>query len=221
MVIPIKTIIFDFDGTLANTLPICDAAFQHVFREFDQRELSSAEIRGMFGPSETGIIRKNLLHPDTEEAIELYYAKYLEQHSLFVEHNSEINELLLYLKEKGIKLGIVTGKARRSLDISLKALQMEHFFDAIITGDDVIHPKPDPEGVFKVLALLDASPQEAMFIGDSDADIQAGIEANVLTVGVHWLPDYQTLEFAVAPNSSYQTVAEFMASLETGVHYES
>ncbi|WP_230321478.1 HAD family hydrolase [Planococcus salinarum] len=215
-----KTIIFDFDGTLANTLPVCDYAFQHVFREFDQRELSSAEIRAMFGPSETGIIRKNLLHGDTAEAIELYYAKYLEQHTQLVEHNHEIHELLLHLKEKGIKLGIVTGKARRSLDISLKALQMEHFFDAIITGDDVTYPKPDPEGVFKALALLDASPEEAMFIGDSDADIQAGIQANVLTVGVHWLPDYQTLEFAVAPNSSYQTVAEFMESLETGVHYE-
>lgn len=221
MVFPIKTIIFDFDGTLANTLPVCDYAFQHVFREFDQRELSSAEIRAMFGPSETGIIRKNLLHANTEEAIELYYAKYLEQHTQLVEHNHEIHELLLHLKEKGIKLGIVTGKARRSLDISLKALQMEHFFDAIITGDDVTQPKPDPEGVFKALALLDASPQEAMFIGDSDADIQAGIQANVLTIGVHWLPDYQTLEFAVAPNSSYQTVAEFMASLETGIHYES
>lgn len=218
---PIKTIIFDFDGTLANTLPVCDYAFRHVFREFDQRELSSAEIRAMFGPPETGIIQKNLLHANTEEAIELYYAKYLEQHTQLVEHNHEIQELLLHLKEKGIKLGIVTGKARRSLDISLKALQMEHFFNAIITGDDVTHPKPDPEGVFTTLALLDASPKEAMFIGDSDADIQAGIQANVLTVGVHWLLDYQTLEFAVAPNSSYQTVAEFMASLETGVRYES
>lgn len=221
MVVPIKAIIFDFDGTLANTLPVCDYAFQHVFKEFDQRELSSAEIRAMFGPSETGIIRKNLLHGDTEEAIELYYAKYLEQHAQLVDHNDEIHELLLHLREKGVKLGIVTGKARRSLDISLKALQMEHFFDAIITGDDVAQPKPDPEGLFKALAILDVRPQEAMFIGDSDADIQAGISANVLTVGVHWLPDYQTLEFAVAPNSSYRTVAEFMESLETGGHYES
>ncbi|QHJ72424.1 HAD family hydrolase [Planococcus halotolerans] len=216
-----KTIIFDFDGTLANTLPVCDYAFQHVFREFDQRELSSTEIRSMFGPSETGIIRKNLLHADTEEAIELYYAKYLEQHTQLVGHNHEIHELLLYLKEQGLKLGIVTGKARRSLDISLKALQMEHFFDAIITGDDVNHPKPDPEGVLKAIALLDASPQEAMFIGDSDADIQAGIQAGVFTVGVHWLPDYQTLAFAVAPNSSYKTVSEFMVALQTEVKHES
>lgn len=211
-----KAVIFDFDGTLANTLPVCDLAFQHVFKKFDQRDLSSAEIRAMFGPSETGIIRKNLLHLNKEEAIELYYAKYLEHHAQLVAHNQEIIDLLLHLKEKGLKLGIVTGKARRSLDISLEALQMEHLFDAIITGDDVINPKPDPEGLFKALSLLGAEPHEAMFIGDSDADIQAGIQAKVFTIGVHWLPDFQTLEFATAPNSSYKTVAEFINSLETG-----
>lgn len=212
-----KAVLFDFDGTLANTLPVCDYAFQSVFKQFDQRELSTEEIRAMFGPSETGIIRKNLLHINKDEAIELYYAKYLERHTQLVEQNHEIQGLLLHLKEKGYNLGIVTGKARRSLDISLKALQMEHFFDAIITGDDVTKPKPDPEGVFKALSLLNATPQEALFIGDSDADIQA----NVLTIGVHWLPDYQTLAFAVAPTSTYKTVSEFMEALESGVGYES
>lgn len=216
-----KTVIFDFDGTLANTLPVCDFAFQYVFKQFDQRELTSNEIRAMFGPSETGIIRQNLLHANKDEAIELFYKKYSEKHKQLVEHNDEIYHLLLHLKEKGAKLGIVTGKARRSLDISLKALQMEHFFDAIITGDDVTKPKPDPQGVVKALAILDATPQEAIFIGDSDADIQAGIQANVLTVGVHWLPDYQALEFAIVPNSFYKTVSEFIKVLETGVNHES
>lgn len=52
-----------------------------------------------------------------------------------------------------MKLGIVTGKARRSLDISLKALRMDHYFDVIITGDGVINPKPHPEGVMEALSL--------------------------------------------------------------------
>jgi pyrophosphatase PpaX len=56
----IKTIIFDFDGTLANTLPICYFAFQCVFSEFDHKALSPHEIKAMLGPSETGIIRTNL-----------------------------------------------------------------------------------------------------------------------------------------------------------------
>ena len=211
-----KAILFDFDGTLANTLPVCDLAFQHVFREFDQRELSSAEVRAMFGPSETGIIRANLKHADKDRAIEQYYAKYLKHHTELVEHNAEIHDLLLDLKAEGLKLGIVTGKARRSLDISLEALGWERLFDAIITGDDVVRPKPDPEGVLKILSQLNTEKNEALFIGDSDADILAGMEAGIVTVSVQWLPDFQTLEFSAAPSFHFLTVTDFKEALERG-----
>ena len=83
-VLVIKAIIFDFDGTLANTLPICYYAFQCVFNEFDSRNLSIEEIKAMFGPSETGIIRENLSNSNKDAAIELYYAKYSERHNQLV-----------------------------------------------------------------------------------------------------------------------------------------
>ena len=144
-----RAIIFDFDGTLANTLPICFCAFKNVFTEFDNKDLSSEEIKDMFGPSETGIIRNNLSNPKKEKAIEYYYEKYSEHHKSLVEVDPEILELLRYLKEMDIKIGIFTGKAKRSLDISLKALEMDGMFDVIITGDDVTNPKLDSEGLFK------------------------------------------------------------------------
>jgi len=205
-----KAVIFDFDGTLANTLPICYFAFQSVFKEFDNKDFSPEEIKAMFGPSETGIIRENLLNINKDKAIELYYAKYAEVHNQLVSRNDEIENLLKDLKKEGIKLGIVTGKARKSLDISLKALQMEDYFDAIITGDDVIEPKPHPEGVLKALSLLDIDNKEAIFIGDSDADILAGMHASVFTIGVQWLPDYQTLEFSTKPDAFFRSVEEFV-----------
>ncbi|UTR16541.1 HAD family hydrolase [Salipaludibacillus sp. LMS25] len=206
-----KAIIFDFDGTLANTLPICYYAFQNVFIKFDNKDLSSGEIKAMFGPSETGIIKENLLNSNKEQAIELYYEKYAEHHNTLVKPNKKINELIRYLKSKGLKIGIVTGKAKRSLDISLKALQMENIFDVIITGDDVIRPKPDPEGINKALSLLDIKNNEAMFIGDSDADIHAGVQ---------WLPDYQTSAFSLEPHSSFNSVYEFIDFLNKGGPYE-
>ena len=190
-VFPIKAVVFDFDGTLANTLPICFYAFQQVFKEFDNRELSSDEIKSMFGPSETGIIRDNLLNPNKEQAIELYYTKYKEKHTELVEFNQNMDDLLRFIKAKGMKLGIVTGKARRSLDISLQALNMEEWFDVSITGDDVINPKPNPEGVCRALSFLGVKNSETMFIGDSEADILAGKQADVFTIGVNWLPEYQ------------------------------
>ncbi|RLQ97457.1 HAD family hydrolase [Falsibacillus albus] len=215
-----KAVIFDFDGTLANTLPICFQAFQQVFREFDDKELTADEIKSMFGPSETGIIRKNLLIPQKEQAIELYYQSYKKKHSEFVQPNKEIDALITYLKKEGYKLGIVTGKARRSLDISLDALQMEDLFEVIITGDDVLDPKPHPEGIEKALSLLGVHPTDALFIGDSDADIEAGRRANVQTIGVQWLPDYQTIKFGVKPDHSLNKVEELIELLKTGVPNE-
>ncbi len=209
-----KAIVFDFDGTLANTLPICFYAFQNVFKEFDKKDLTSNEIKEMFGPSETGIIRNNLANPKKEEAIEYFYAKYSELHKSLVEVNPEIIELLKSLKGAGIKIGIFTGKAKRSLDISLKALDMEGLFDVIITGDDVIKPKPDPEGLLKVLSLLGVKNSETIYIGDSDADVVAGVQANVYTVGVQWLPEYHTSTFSEQPDSIIKSVKEFKNSLK-------
>ncbi|MFE8695983.1 HAD family hydrolase [Cytobacillus sp. FJAT-53684] len=210
----IKAIIFDFDGTLADTLPVCYYAFQAVFKEFDHIEVTSDEIKAMFGPSETGIIRENLMNSNHDEAIELYYEKYREKHRELVLENEEINNLLQLLKREGYQLGIVTGKASRSLFISLEYLNMNDVFDVIITGDDVNKPKPHPEGVKKALEQLNISNTEAIFLGDSDADILAGKQANVHTIGVQWLPNYQTLEFSVQPDQMFSSVAELIQALK-------
>ncbi|WHZ06189.1 HAD family hydrolase [Neobacillus sp. YX16] len=210
----IKAIIFDFDGTLADTLPVCFYAFQAVFKEFDNVEVTSNEIKAMFGPSETGIIRENLLHPHHDKAIELYYEKYTEKHKELVLDNEEINHLLHSLKREGYKLGIVTGKANRSLLISLECLNMNDLFDVIITGDDVTIPKPHPEGIVKALAHFNIKNTEAVFLGDSDADILAGKQANIHTIGVQWLPNYQTLEFKVQPDQMFKNINEFTDAIK-------
>ncbi|MEW4225809.1 HAD family hydrolase [Rossellomorea marisflavi] len=205
-----KAIIFDFDGTLADTLPVCFQAFQSVFKKFDDRELDVEEIKAMFGPSETGIIRANLKNDHHDQAIEHYYETYADMHNQFVSTNEEIDRLLKSLKKKGFKLGIVTGKAKRSLEISLNTLSMNDLFDVMITGDDVTSPKPHPEGIHKALERLNIDHSHAVFIGDSNADILAGKEANVYTIGVQWLPNYQSNEFEVQPDRILKRVDEFI-----------
>jgi pyrophosphatase PpaX len=213
-VIVIKAVIFDFDGTLADTLPVCFLAFEGVFKKFDNREVTTDEIIAMFGPSETGIIRENLKNNNYDEAIDLYYEIYRDQHNI-VEDSEEINTLLKQLRTNGYKLGIVTGKARRSLDISLDCLGLNTFFDVIVTGDDVEYPKPNPEGIFKALENLNVSHKEAVFLGDSEADIIAGKEAGVLTIGVQWLPNIQTSEFKTQPDEIHSSVNGFLRFLST------
>jgi pyrophosphatase PpaX len=170
----------------------------------------------MFGPSETGIIKNNLLNKNYEQAIELYYDKYSKKHSELVHKNEEIIDLLQYLKKDGFLLGIVTGKAERSLYISLEMLEMNDLFDVIVTGDDVKMPKPHPEGINKALKQLKINSSEAIFLGDSDADIKAGINANVYTLGVQWLENFQTTDFTIQPKQVYKSINKFKQSLMIG-----
>ncbi|WP_053365638.1 HAD family hydrolase [Bacillus sp. FJAT-27245] len=209
-----KAIIFDFDGTIADTLPICYFAFQSVFKEYDGLDLTPEQIKAMFGPSETGIIRENLLHNSHDEVIELFYETYSEKHGELVEKNEEIISLLKQLKSEGYKMGIVTGKAKRSLDISLQCLGMEGMFDVEVTGDDVEFPKPHPEGIHNALSELGVSENDTIFLGDSDADILAGKQANVHTIGVQWLPNYQSLEFTVEPDEVFTSFGELVEMLK-------
>jgi pyrophosphatase PpaX len=184
-----KGIIFDFDGTIADTLPLCFYSFQEIFKRYDQRNLSSEEIVQMFGPSEAGIIRQNLNNADfIERAIQDYYFHYEQAHDNYVRFELDMANLLSELMQEGYKLGIYTGKGRRSFDISMSKLQLHQFFDITITGDDVVKPKPDPEGVIKALEIMKLECTEILFVGDSNADIESGNRAGVNTIAVTWFP---------------------------------
>jgi pyrophosphatase PpaX len=207
----IKAVLFDFDGTLADTLPVCFYAFRRIFKEYDHREITDNEIVRMFGPSETGIIQENLNNSElVEEAINNYYTYYEEIHSSLVEKNTDIYDLLNWLKSMDLKIGIVTGKARKSLDISMEKLDMGHMFDIIITGDDVERPKPHPEGILKAISSLGVAKGQTIFVGDSHADIKAGKDAGIVTIGVHWLNTVQSLNFEPLPEYIFKTTSELV-----------
>lgn len=212
-----KAILFDFDGTLADTLPVCFYSFQKVFRKYDNRVLSNQEIIAMFGPSEVGIIQQNLLFKDRiKEAIDDYYFYYAKEHGNLVEMNKEVIDLIGLIHQKGILTGIVTGKARRSYEISLKHLFPNEVFKVSVTGDDVVDPKPHPEGIIKAMNVLGCTPQETLFIGDSNADIEAGARANVKTVGVNWLDNSHGSKFLVKPDYEYSSMSDFIREVVKG-----
>jgi len=206
-----KAILFDFDGTLADTLPICFYSFQKVFNKYDNRNISNQEIISMFGPSEVGIIKQNLQCKDRiNEAIADFYFHYDEEHKHFVGKNIEVNDLISLIHNNGIMTGIVTGKARRSFEISVKHLFSQDLFKVTITGDDVVDPKPHPEGILKAIEILGCSPQETLFVGDSNADIEAGKRAGVKTVGVNWLENSHGSEFLIKPDYEFSRIPDFI-----------
>jgi pyrophosphatase PpaX len=204
-----KAILFDFDGTLADTLPVLYHSFRTVFLEFDGRKYSDEEIRSMFGPPETIIIETKIKHPDKESAKKLFYETYEKKHKELVKENEKVTSMLDQLSGK-VKLGIITGKARRSLEISLRELNMEKYFDVLVPGDEVEKTKPAPEGIEKALMEIGINKKDALFTGDSDGDINAGLGAEVETVGALWLPNVQQTSFKRNPDRIFKDAGEFL-----------
>ncbi|WP_342440489.1 HAD-IA family hydrolase [Paenibacillus sp. FSL L8-0436] len=131
-----------------------------------------------------------------------------------------IMDLLHLLKGQGVKLAVITGKSRRAFEISTGALNMTDFFDITITGDDVDRPKPDPEGIHKALNILGLDPADAVFVGDSNADILAGKAAGLRTYGVRWLSTFQSLVYDVSPDGIFSNVDEFRELLAKEIRFQ-
>ncbi|MEF3302980.1 HAD family hydrolase [Paenibacillus sp. GYB003] len=211
----ITTVLFDFDGTLADTLPICIHSIAESFLKYDGKTLTAEDVVAMFGPTEADIIRFNLRNRDAaEDAVRLFYELYDKEHDRMVRPNADMIALLDRLASDGYRLGIVTGKGRASLDISLERLGMKHYFGVTVSGDEMMKPKPDPEGVVTAMNGLGAKREETVFIGDSEADMRAGKGAGVFTIGAHWLDNVQTHRFETKPDLYVKRTDELLAFLE-------
>lgn len=180
----IHTILFDLDGTLIDTNELIIASFMHTFEHYG-KELSRNEAIEFIGPP-----LKDTLHqidPDqVEEMVKTYREHNLYHHDNYVTAFPNVVETIDQLKKNNFKLGIVTTKMNRTVEMGLKVTGLSKYFETIITLDDVTHAKPHPEPVLKAMQELDASANSTLMIGDNHHDIDAGKNAGVQTAGVAW-----------------------------------
>ncbi len=181
----IKAIIFDQDGTLADTMEVIYEAFVNTVRRFAGKEVTRVELLSAMGPPEEKMLRLLLPEPSLTEAVEFFFQHYdraRDEISLF----PGIHQALTGLQEAGIKLGLFTGMGKRGNQTIFGQLGLDKWINYPVTGDDVERYKPDPEGVFKALAALDVPAREALMVGDSPKDILAGRAAGTKTGAALW-----------------------------------
>jgi len=189
----IKGILFDFDGTLANTNPLILRTLRETFATMlPQRPLSEAEILECIGPTlhETGLI----YFPDNPQAfVDHYRHLNLLYHDSMVEPYPGIIEMLDSLKAMGMPMAVVSSKKRDVVERGLRLLGMADYFDFVLGGDEVENPKPHPEPIEVALSALGLAPDEALMVGDNYHDIHAAQNAGVASVAVGWAhrgPEY-------------------------------
>jgi len=212
---PIKTIIFDLDGTIADTLPLCIAAFKQSIEPLLGKEVSEAEIIATFGPSEEGTIRQ--LIPRHEEAgIKAYLAHYERLHDTCPAPFPGMPALLEFLRSKNIQLAMVTGKGIHSTRLSLKQFNLEPYFEVLETGSPEGPNKVS--GIRKVLEKLAADTSESIYVGDAPSDIKACREVGIPIAAAGWAGttngnELKTLE----PDWFFESIGQFMDWLRKSI----
>ncbi|RZK36659.1 MAG: HAD family hydrolase [Pedobacter sp.] len=180
----IKAVIFDLDGTLADTLPLCIEAFRNSIEPLIKRSLSDEEIIATFGPSEEGTIMA-LVPEHYEKGISSYLKFYKQLHAMCPRAFEGIEDLLINLTDKSVKIAMVTGKGRHSTDISLEQFGIGKYFEAIETGTSIGPRKA--QGIKKILDLFkDIRKEEIIYIGDAPNDIIASRTAGIRVVAAVW-----------------------------------
>jgi len=178
-----KTIIFDLDGTIADTLPLCIAAFKKSVEPLLQKEISEQEIIATFGPSEEGTIRK-LIPAYEQEGVAAYLQHYEALHHTCPDAFPGINALLKYLKAASVQLAMVTGKGLHSTRLSLKQFGLAEYFEVMETGS--VEGPNKVNGIRNILTRLNANKAESLYIGDAPSDIIYCKQVGIPIAAVAW-----------------------------------
>lgn len=179
-----SAVLFDLDGTLADSLPFIIGTYRVVFDNLGLPWREEEVGRWIGRPLME--IAAHFARGREEEFFRAYQRHYEQGHDRHVRLFPGTLEMLAELKGMGLRLGIVTSKGAQGTRRTVELTRLNHYMDVIVTAHDVPRHKPFPDPVHRALELLSVSSPAAVFVGDSRHDIEAGKKAGTVTYGVTW-----------------------------------
>jgi len=177
-------VLFDFDGTLVDSYPLIEWAFDRVCSAFnlapEARELF-ASARGLPLPEQMRRVSPELWERLTETYREVD-AKQRRHARVF----PGIFPVLRTAQQRGLKLGVVSSKRRLLVHHELRATGLKGYFPVVVALEDAKAAKPDPAPLRKALALMGVKPSQALYVGDTLVDMEAGGRARLHAVLATW-----------------------------------
>ena len=157
-------VIFDLDGTLANTFPLVLAAFNFAVGSRLGRTFTLKELKPYFGPPEIGIVKQMLAYPEDQAAAIQSFHEFNREHGELIERFDGVYEMIARLKDHGLRLAVCTGAGRQAGTDRVHSIGMEDLFERVLGGDEVTHPKPHPEGINLLIDQFGVSRDRTAFV---------------------------------------------------------
>lgn len=184
-----RTVIFDLDGTLLNTLDDLTASVNFALATFALPARTKEEIRSFVGNGIATLLSRAIGydHPNFSEILQTFRGHYGVHCKDQTKEYDGITSLLLKLKARGVQTAVVSNKA----DFAVKTLSKEYFPNLLqeAVGENEaagIAKKPAPDSLLAVMKNLNAEKGTTVYIGDSEVDIQTAKNAGVDCISVVW-----------------------------------
>jgi N-acetyl-D-muramate 6-phosphate phosphatase len=182
----IRTVLFDLDGTLADTAPDLAAALNQTLADEGRAPLPFERIRPHVSHGSIALVRLGFgIEPD-DASFAGRRARLLSHYANDVCRATRvfpgIPEVLAGLQQRGVGWGIVTNKPAFLTDPLIQQLELIHPPLCVVSGDTTANRKPHPGPMFHACAVANAKPHQCLYVGDAERDVQAGREAGMQTL---------------------------------------
>lgn len=187
-----KAVIFDLDGTLNDTIASIKRSADAALGRFGFGPYTVEQYKYFVGDGAAVLVERCLEAGGDKEHVhfkEAYaeYQKVFEKYCMYrVKPYEGIRELLSALKERGVKLAVLSNKPHNRTVEVINEIFGEECFDIVLGQREGIQRKPSPEGVFYILKQLGLTAEEILYLGDTGTDMQTGKSAGAFTVGALW-----------------------------------
>lgn len=187
----IKCAVFDLDGTLVNTIDDLSEACRRVLKEYGRNyEWTEADYKRFVGNGLKKLVERAFDNTLSEEELDEAFKKVSAIYDEIKLDNacaySGIKEQLEMLKERGIKLAVVTNKPDSAAKDMVFKIFGEKTFDLITGAKSGVPHKPAPDSTLSTLEFLGCKTDEAIYFGDSNVDMQTARNAGLRAIGVLW-----------------------------------
>ena len=184
---PVRWVLFDVDGTLIDTWDLYIETFLRALEAHVGRRLTLEELAALHPTSELRVLRQVLASDDELPDAHRDFLGHMRvlHPELFAGVYPGVPAMLAALRERGLVLGLVTGKSRGAWAVTAPIAALGDFATTVM-DDDVAHPKPAPEGILAAVEQLDADPAATVYVGDTVNDARAARAAGVRFAAALW-----------------------------------